>query len=248
VVGTMLEQQGYRVLKVASGQKAIEQAVAQRPAVILLDLLMPQMNGWETMAVLKQRPETRDTPIVIFSILPPQEKKPSSPDFVDWIQKSSGEAALFRALKRALEQRAKGEQVLVVEDDQDLAKVLLSMFQRHGIETACARTGREAIQLCTRLSPDLLVLDLILPDGDGFTVVDWLRQQDQLRHVPLVIYSAKDLDDAERQRLQLGHTDFLTKGRITPEEFEQHVMALLMHIVPRAGEDPHDQGQTQVVH
>ena len=232
VVQTILEQRGYQVVTVTSGQEAVKQAAAQQPAVILLDLLMPQMNGWETMAALKNRGDTRDIPIIIFSILPPQETKVSQPDFVDWVHKSSGEVALFQALRRALEERARVARVLVVEDDRDLAKVLVAMFQRHGIETVYAHTGREAVRVCERLEPDLLVLDLILPDGDGFMVADWLKQHDRLRQMPLVVYSAKDLDGEERERLQLGHTAFFTKGRITPEEFEQRVLGLLDRIVP----------------
>ncbi len=243
VVGAVLEHQEYQVVTVTSGQDAVAQAAAQQPAVILLDLLMPQMNGWETMAVLKNRPETRNIPILIFSILPPQERTPSQPEFVDWVSKSSGDAALFQALKQALAERARTALVLVVEDDLDLAKVLITIFQRHGLETVHARTGHEAIEGCKRWRPDLLVLDLILPDGDGFLVADWLRQYDQLRHVPLVVYSAKDLDAEERERLQLGHTEFFTKGRITPKEFEHRVMSLLARLVPHKGGrlDGHDQ-------
>src|SRR5262245_27332521 len=105
------------------------------------------------------------------------------------------------------------------------------MFQTHSIKTVYAWTGREAIAACEQRMPDLLVLDLILPDGDGFMVADWLRQQDQLRQVPLVVYSAKDLEGMERERLQLGHTEFFTKGRITPEEFEHQIVAWLDRIV-----------------
>ena len=69
------------------------------------------------------------------------------------------------------------------------------------------------------------MLDLGLPDGDGFEVVDWLRHHDRLSSTPLVIYTARDLDDQRRNRLRLGaDTVFLTKGRISPHDFEQRVM------------------------
>jgi len=68
-------------------------------------------------------------------------------------------------------------------------------------------------------------------DGDGFMVADWLRRQGQFRQVPLVVYSAKDLDAEERERLQLGHTEFFTKGRITPEEFEQRIVRWLDQLI-----------------
>ena len=75
--------------------------------------------------------------------------------------------------------------------------------------------------------PDLLLLDLLLPDNDGFALVDWLREDPRLCHVPLVVYSALELDEAEKERLRLGPTEFFTKARNDPEEVERQVLALL---------------------
>ena len=66
---------------------------------------------------------------------------------------------------------------------------------------------------------------------NGFTVVDWLRRHDRLREVPLVVYTAKDLDDSDRARLRLGQTYFFTKGRISPEDFERRVVGLVERVV-----------------
>jgi CheY-like chemotaxis protein len=155
VVEAVLEQRGYQVATVTTGQEAVVQAEVQQPAVILLDLLMPKMNGWETMAALKRSPFTQHIPIIIFSILSPHVTPSLHPDFVEWVEKSVGEAALLEALERALAERAQGARVLVVEDDLDLARVLRVMLQRHGIETVHARTGREAIAVCEQGMPSL---------------------------------------------------------------------------------------------
>ncbi len=235
VVAAVLEQRGYQVVTTTTGQEAVVQAEAQQPALILLDLLMPQMNGWDTMAALKRKPETRNIPIIIFSILSPPETGPLPSACVGWVQKSLGETALCEALKRALDERAQVAQVLVVEDDLVLARVLIAMFERHGIKTVHAETVREAIAACERRMPDLVVLDLLLPDGDGVMVADWMRQRDQLRQVPLVVYSAKDLEGTERERLQSGHTEFFIKGRVTPEEFEHQLVAWLDRIILAKG-------------
>jgi hypothetical protein len=232
VVRAMLDQHGYQAITVTSGAEAVRQASAQRPAAILLDLVMPGMNGCETLMTLKENPETKDIPVIILSGLQPKEDAAFSANIVEWVHKPFDEGSLFLALKRALNGQTNPARVLVVEDDLDLAGVLVAMFERHGIETFHARTGREALQLSQRTLPDLLVLDLMLPDGDGFSVVDWLRLHDQLRQVPLVVYTAKDLDDAERQRLKLGQTQFFTKGRITPEDFEQRVIEWLNRLIP----------------
>jgi PAS domain S-box-containing protein len=118
--------------------------------------------------------------------------------------------------------------VLVVEDDIDLAEVLAATLRRHDIKTFIAATGQEAIALSQQVEPDLLVLDIGLPDTDGFGVVAWLRRHENLKSLPMVIYTALDLDSESRERLRLGDTtEFLTKCRTTPEGFEARVTRVL---------------------
>jgi CheY-like chemotaxis protein len=233
VVKTMLEQQGYRVLAVASGKEAIAQAIELQPSAILLNLMMPEMHGWETLERLKQHPETTEIPVMILSGLMPDAHQPQPSGITDWIIKPPTDKRLMQSLARALATHHTPVAVLIVEDDPDLAQILRTLFERHGIQTRHATTGTEAIQLSQSLLPNLLVLDLGLPEVDGFAVVDWLRRHNRLRHVPLVVYTARDLDAAERDRLKLGQTLFLTKGRIPPEEVEHRVIDLLTHILPQ---------------
>jgi PAS domain S-box-containing protein len=121
-----------------------------------------------------------------------------------------------------------GQVVLVVEDDLDLAEVLAATLRRNDIETFIATTGQEAIAMSQRVAPDLLVLDVGLPETDGFGVVAWLRRHASLKSLPMVVYTAIDLDEAAREQLRLGDTtEFLTKGRITPEAFEARVTRIL---------------------
>ena len=120
--------------------------------------------------------------------------------------------------------------VLIVEDDLDLAQVITSIFQSHGIETYHARTGQEALQQSLNLFPDLMVLDLMLPLSSGFDVVESLRQHKNLCNLPLVVYTALDLSDKDQKRLELGKTLLLTKARVTPEEFERRAIELLQRV------------------
>ncbi len=237
VLQTLLEARNYQVMPVASGQEVVEQAAALQPDVILLDLLMPQMNGWEVMAVLKERADTKEIPIVICSVCSQTESNLPNGSFVDWVDKPLDEAALFDSLRQALATPSKRVRILIVEDDTNLAHVLITLFERHEIETFHAQTGREAIQLSQQLQPDLLILDLVLPDGDGFAVVEWLSQHNCLHSIPLVVYSAKELNDSERNRLRLGQTEFLTKSRVTMQEFEQQVMELLQGMTQNRRKD-----------
>ncbi|MDZ8237463.1 MAG: response regulator [Nostoc sp. ChiQUE01a] len=158
-------------------------------------------------------------------------------DFVNWVNKPFSENHLLESLRQVLAKSSKGVRVLIVEDDTDLAQLLITLFERHKIETFLAKTGREAIRLSQEVNPDFMILDLILPESDGFAVVDWLQQHNHLCNTPVLVYSARDLDESEHNRLRLGHTEFLTKGRVTTEEFEQRVMELLQRITHNQQED-----------
>ena len=235
VLQAQLERQNYRAISTTSGREAIALARTERPDAILLNLLMPAMPGWEVLEALKAAPETAEIPVIILSGLYPDARAPELPGVEDWLVKPPDEKALFQALKRAL-QANRPLQVLIIEDDSDLAEVLAALFRRHGISVRCAIAGREAMQLAQQIAPDLIVLDLVLPNGDGFAVVDWLRHSERLACVPLVVYTARDLNATERERLQLGQTLFLTKSRVSPEEFERLVLDLLGRIISRPGD------------
>lgn len=193
---------------------------------------MPGMSGWEIAAALKAHPATDDIPIVILSVFAQGEIGDPAGPVADWLAKPVDEEALFSALERVVRAQRRPFKVLIVEDDADVADVLGAMFERRGIDSFTAGSGREAIALSQTLLPDLPVLDIGLPDADGFDVVDWLRHHEHLRALPIVVYTGRELDEADRRRLRLGSTtEFLTKGRITPADFEQHVMRLLGQLI-----------------
>ncbi len=260
VLQTMLEQQNYRVVTTASGESAVQQANTLQPDAILLDLLMPGMNGWEVIAALKQHSETKSIPIMLCSVClqidsyttsascdeTPQNRTPDvlnsnenhyNSGFVHRMCQPVNQASLLESLKQVVAKSHKRVRILLVEDDNDLAQLLIMLFENHDIEVFHAPSAREAIRQSQQVHPDLLILDLILPDQDGFTVVEWLSRHNYLHNIPLVVYSAKDLDDSERNRLKLGQTEFLTKSRITAPEFEQRVLELLSRITQNQHKD-----------
>jgi CheY-like chemotaxis protein len=118
---------------------------------------------------------------------------------------------------------------LIVEDD-DLAAVLVAIFAQRGVRAVRAATQQEAIAQLAQLRPDVLVLDLHLPDGDGYGVVDQLRRDGQLCSVPVVVYSAHQVDAADRERLRLGGMTFLTKGYDSPDELARRVVGVVSRV------------------
>jgi len=125
--------------------------------------------------------------------------------------------------------------VLIIEDDPDLANILATMLQRHDIHPYLAHTGEKGIVLSKQMHPDLIVLDLILPDIDGSIVVETLRKDNILRSVPLVVYTVRELDKQQRENLRLGETLFFTKSRIPPEQFEEKVIQFMKRIFDKGG-------------
>jgi PAS domain S-box-containing protein len=232
VVEEILRSWGYRTVGVRDGESAVREATRLHPDAILLDMMMPGMTGADTLQALRRRPDTRAIPVVILSALKPMPRVQRAREVVDWVEKPFQEQGLLHALEEAVSVRWKPRRVLLVEDDPDLARVLLEVFGRHGIEALHAPTGVDAVELSRRWAPDLLVLDLGLPHGDGYWVVESLRGDEALAGIPVVVYTARELDEDDRERLRLGQTEFLTKGRVSPDEFEKRVVSLLNRIAP----------------
>jgi DNA-binding response OmpR family regulator len=118
-----------------------------------------------------------------------------------------------------------------VEDDEGVASILCEMLGRSGITSVHARSGAEAVRLAAEVDFGLLILDLGLPDADGFAVVERLQQDRRLSDVPVLVYTARDLGDADRERLRLGRTEFLTKSRAPLEEVESRALDLLGKLI-----------------
>jgi PAS domain S-box-containing protein len=231
VLAAMLESHGYPTLTAHTGQQALDLAAAQAPSLILMDLRMPGMSGWETIAALGANPATADIPIVILSALAPDDF--AVPAASSWLTKPVDQGALMSSLREALGTDATTS-VLVIEDDEGVGEVLKAFFADHGVHARVAHTGMQALAMSQEVPPDLLVLDLGLPDIDGYAVVNALRRDERLKSLPMVVYTGSELDESDRRRLRLGETRFVTKAGESPAEFERQVIGLLRSITSAA--------------
>jgi PAS domain S-box-containing protein len=228
-----LEQHGFHTELVASREEVFNRAVATRPNAILLDLAGSQNGGWSLLDTLKGCETTRDIPVIVAAGDPPDGAL-CADRIAQWVRKPWDTSELLHAVTTAC-QRAT---ILVVEDDLDLARILITALEEQGIHAIHAANGRAAVDAVIAEKPDLIVLDLILPDMDGFAVVDCLKHSRTLGHTPLIVYSAIDVDESQKERLRLGPTEFLTKSRTSLEEFEHRVIQLLNAVVgDPAGEE-----------
>jgi PAS domain S-box-containing protein len=226
-VQAVLSRQGYALLAAASWPEAIDMAYIESPDAVLVDSSMPDTDSEQAINALKQQSHTQDLPVIGLGGKAPDEVQLAARGLAGWVTKPFSQSSLLPVLESVLSKLGEGPRVLVVEDDTDLARVLTTVFERHGAVVLHARTGREAVNVCPSFLPDLLVLDVLLPEIDGFGVVERLRQHEHLQHLPLAVYSVKELDDSEKERLRLGESIFMTKSRLTPQEFEQRAIGLL---------------------
>ena len=233
VVSEHLTRQGYTVIEAVSGEQALVLAAEHHVEAILLDLYMPGLSGWETLQRLRNNPITATIPVVVLSVLASTLRPQLTGDAQGWVQKPFNENLLFAELGRVLHHGDGPAYVLLVEDDEDLASVLTASFQNAAVKIDHVSSRQQAIRQCITRPPDLLILDLTLPDGDGFSFVEWLRQQPTLRALPLVVYSGREISETEMSQLRLGPTEFLTKAKVQPHEVEELVLSMVHRIRTR---------------
>ena len=221
-----LARHGYRVVQATTVEQTLS-AAHDGVAAILLDASLDGMNGWEILPMLRRLDPRGKAPIVLLSMDGRKQPAELPAGAEGWVPKPVDEGALLGELARVLCGPGETARVLVVEDDHDLARVISEVFSHEDIAVRPAHTLREALDLCFEFQPHLLVLDIGLPDGDGFNLVDWLRQHENLSRLPLVVYSARELNAEERKHLTLGPTHFLAKARVQPQQLEALVLTML---------------------
>jgi PAS domain S-box-containing protein len=229
-IAAQLTGHGYRVVETGTLEQTLA-AAHDGVEAILLDTSLDGMNGWEILPLLRKLDPEARTPVVLLSVDNPHAAG-TMPDatalgVAGWVAKPIEEDALLGELARVLCGPGEKARILIVEDDKDLAGVIGEVFARDSISVKLAHSLEQALEGCFSFQPHLLVLDIGLPDGDGFNVVDWLRQHESLAQLPLVVYSGRDLSPAERRNLTLGPTHFLAKARVQPQQLEALVLTML---------------------
>jgi CheY-like chemotaxis protein len=238
---SLLRAHGFHPIGVTDGARVAELARSERPAAVLLDLMMPGTTGAQVLDALRSVPATAEIPVVVISGLGPEADESVARSTDGWLIKPVSEERLVKAVSMAVSGHHPGGSVLLVEDDEALARVIGVMLADAGLDVVRASGATEAVLRGEEMRPSVVVLDLRLPDGDGRDVVAEFRRRGALARTPLVVYSAADVDGSQREELQLGKTVFLTKGRTTPERVRDQVLDLINAVtvedeVPRTGE------------
>ena len=201
---------GLRVLEAADGRQAIAVARTEKPDVILLDILMPGLDGWQALKALKELPETRSIPVIILSVVENRAFGISLGAF-DYLVKPVDRAALFLTLSRTGVLATRGH-ILVVDDDADVRALLEQELVAAGYRVRAAEGGARALELLQRDRPSAVLLDLMMPPPDGFEVLYRIREDPALRDLPVIIITAKELTASDYETLNRSASRIIRKG------------------------------------
>jgi CheY-like chemotaxis protein len=225
LIRVQLEAEGFRVLHAASAEAALALAVQHPVALITLDIMLPNMDGWEFLSRIKQVPALKRIPVVIISIVADRGKG-FSLGAAAVMQKPISRRELYETLvDLGLLPLVKGRSltVLVVDDDPKAAELIAVRILGLASTILRAYGGREAIDTARREVPDLIVLDLMMPEVNGFDVVDALHEHPDTARIPVLIVTAKDITAEDRARLNGYVTAIVEKANFDRDRFTAEV-------------------------
>lgn len=205
-----LEKEGWRLSFAASGREGIAMARTFRPKVICLDILMPSMDGWSVLSELKNDPQLRDIPVVIWSITDDRQLGYSL-GAAEFLTKPVTRERLLEVIGKYVSDDGP-QPVLVVEDDAATSDLMTRLLVKEGYAVVQAGNGRHALARMAEQKPRLILLDLMMPEMDGFQFVAKLRGQPQWEDVPIIVVTAKTITSEDRLRLNGYVKNVLQKG------------------------------------
>jgi CheY-like chemotaxis protein len=228
VLRTYLEADGYRVEVADDGQVAVQLAHILQPFAITLDISLPKLDGWSVLNALKRDAATANIPVVVVSIVDNRDfglvlgateylVKPIDPD-------------RLRSVLHALHatRRPGDNSVLIVDDDPALRDVLSSLLAEDGWRVETAADGQAALDAVALERPSAMVLDLMMPRIDGFEVLQTLREQPHTRDLPVIVVTAKELTEDDRQRLMRNAERVILKQAMPLDQLRHEIRGLLL--------------------
>ncbi len=220
-----LGKDGYRVEVAADGRTGLEMAKRLKPAVITLDVMMPSMDGWAVLTALKADPATAEIPVVMLTIVDDKNMgfALGAADYftkpIDWKR--------LGAVIQKYRKPAASQTVLLVEDDERTREMLRRTLQKEGWQVREAANGRLGLEQLSQGVPGLILLDLMMPEVDGFGFMQELRKRPDCAQVPVIVITAKDLTEEDRRRLSGEVARILGKDSTSREQLVAEVRQLL---------------------
>ncbi|GAC1535462.1 MAG: hypothetical protein NVS2B7_04460 [Herpetosiphon sp.] len=211
-----LRDDGYEIAVATTGDEAIAKAKAIHPFAMTLDVMLPGRDGWDVIQTLKGDAETEDIPIIMLSMLDNRQLGYSL-GASDYLVKPVARAELLKRLDRLHNGRA-FQNALVVDDDAIEQRMLAMTLRSVGMTVTTISAGDDALRWLEQTTPDLITLDLMMPGMDGFMVLQMIKERPELKDVPVLIITAKEITAEDRARLNSRIAAIIEKG---PHERDQ---------------------------
>jgi signal transduction histidine kinase/DNA-binding response OmpR family regulator len=229
ILSAVLRKEGLRVAEAGSGEVALELARKIRPDAITLDIVMPRMDGWSVLTALKSDPELAGIPVIVVTITTDRGVALSL-GAADFMTKPIERNRLVSVLNTLLHGRGS---VLLIEDELRARELARRQLQRLDLQVIETSNGREAIAwLSSNPAPGMILLDLLMPEMDGFAVLDAIEKHPEWQHIPVVILTGKDLSVAEREVLRGRVSDVIAKGSVSAKDLASVVRRTLREHQP----------------
>ena len=202
LLASHLSTAGYQVFTASNGGEAIEKAKDLMPDVITLDILMPDGNGFAALFELRRRPETSAIPVIIVSIVD-QKDLGLTLGAADYLLKPVDKNQLLRTIHTHVSRKKDSTtNILIIDDDEQVRELLYQTLSAEGYGACVATNGVEALQALKAVHIDAIMLDLVMPEMDGFEVLQQIKTDERLRDIPVFVMTAKDLSAAEISALK----------------------------------------------
>jgi PAS domain S-box-containing protein len=219
IIARHLTRSGFEAVIAHSGEEGLRLAADIQPCAITLDIMMPEMDGWTVLNALKADAALKDIPVVMVSMLD-DKSAGYTLGATSYLTKPVDRDALLDAINK---HRTSSNCVLIIEDHVDTRAMMARVVERAGFSVQQAANGREGIEQLQASTPDIILLDLMMPVMDGFDFIVKMRANEQWRELPVVVITAKDLSESEKQFLSGRVQNVLEKGAYTRE----HLLAMV---------------------
>ncbi|MEP7083934.1 MAG: response regulator, partial [Betaproteobacteria bacterium] len=230
VMERFLTREGFSVVTASGGQEGLRLARELHPAAITLDVMMPDLDGWTVLAAIKGDPELADIPVILISIVD-EKHRGYALGATDYMVKPVNRERLSGVLHNIC--GAVARQVLLVDDDDMMRRTLRTALENDGWEVSEAENGRVALARLAEARPDIIMLDLMMPEMDGFEFLVEMRSHAEWRDIPVLVVTAKDLTGEERSRLNGEVERVLQKGGSELDELLREIGRILPGSIER---------------
>jgi GAF domain-containing protein/DNA-binding response OmpR family regulator len=204
-----LERSGFAVVTAPGGREGLRLVRELRPAAVTLDIMMPDIDGWTVLAAIKGDPELAGIPVVLMSIVD-QKNRGYALGAADYLVKPVDRVKLVETLTGICGSTA--GHAFLVDDDEVVRRSVRQALEPIGWKVTEAENGQVAIEAMTAGRPDVIILDLMMPKMDGFEFLDEWRGRSEWQDIPVVVITAKDLTDEDRDRLNGGVERIIQKS------------------------------------